>query len=396
VKPVDLNFAGAPFRNNSPYYLGYGIGAFLVVLFTVYNAWAYVSYSRSALHLEDAYAANRAKLETLRKESADLQSKIEKVDLGTLNGRAAFTNGLLERRRFSWTDLLNSLEEAQVYQVRLLSLLPRIQEKGILIDARAVAHDLKAMWNFQQNLQIHPKFRRVYPGGWTKSTEENEIVFNLAFNYFPQGAPEGAQGLTPQEAGLQDFVEAPGPSDEGGPGAQGEVPETPAPGAPPSPKKPPVSTVSKPAPAPPSPTVSQGRAPGTPPPSARLTSPDAKREAAKNTVPGSPADGPTAAAPKGAAPVMRAPGAGVVGAAAYGQGGAGSQFGQPGPTGAAGATGATGVSGATGASGNKPPRRVGRGPQPGSRGERPPPPAEPDVPTVPPAGSSGGNPGDTQ
>jgi hypothetical protein len=94
--------------------------------------------------------------------------------------------------------------------VRLLSLLPRIQEKGILIDARAVAHDLKSMWNFQQNLQIHPNFRRVYPGGWTKSTEQGEIVFNLAFNYFPQGAPEGAQGPTPQEAGLPDFVEAPG------------------------------------------------------------------------------------------------------------------------------------------------------------------------------------------
>jgi len=391
MRPVDLNFAGTPFRNNSPYYLGYGIGAFLVVLFTVYNAWAYVHYSRSALHLEDAYAANRAKLDTLRKEAADLQARIEKVDLGTLNGRATFTNGLLERRRFSWTDLLNSLEEAQVYQVRLLSLLPRIQEKGILIDARAVAQDLKAMWNFQQNLQNHPKFRRVYPGGWTKSTEENEIVFNLAFNYFPKGAPEGAQGLTPQEAGLEDFVEAPGPSAEAGAEGQGRE-EAPPPEAPPAPKKPPVSTAAKPAQAPPSPSVSQGHAPGAPPPSARLTSPDAKREAARSTLPPNPADGPTAGAQKG--PVMRAPGAGVVGAAAYGQGGANSQFGQPGPTGTAGATGPTGASGATGASGNK--RRVGRGPQPGSRGERPPPPPEPDVPTVPAAGGTGGDPGDTQ
>lgn len=369
MKAVDLNFARTPFRNNTPYYLGYGLGALLIVIFTAYNAWAYVNYSRSNLELETTYATNRAKLESLRREAIDLQSKIDKVDLGSLNGRAEFTNTLLERRRFSWTDLLNSLEEAQVYQVRLLSLLPRIQANGILIDARAVAHDLKSMWNFQQNLQIHPKFRRVYPGGWTKSTEEGEIVFNLAFNYFPQGAPEGAQGPTPQEAGLPGFVEAPGPGEnDGGEDAGNEVdeapPEVPAPQA----KKAPVTATSR-VPAGGVPTVDGGRirAGTSPPPGARL-SPDSRREDARAAT----------TAPAAADPIERPglpPATGTV-------------------AGSAAPSVPNGPSGATGATGNKP-HRVGRGLPPGSRGVRPtPPPRPPNANTLPAQVPEGGEPED--
>lgn len=377
MRPIDLNFAGTPFRNNTPYYLGYGLGALVLVIFTVFNAWAFVHYSRGNDTLGAAYAANRAKLESLRKESADLQAKIDKFDLGSMNSRAAFTNALLDRRRFSWTDLLNSLEEAQVYQVRLLSLIPRIQEKGILIDARAVAQDLKAMWNFQQNLQIHPKFRRVYPGGWTKSNEQGEIVFNLAFNYFPEGAPEGAQGLTPQEAGLEEFQEAPGPGGESGDEAQ-NTDDLPAEEPPPPPSKNPSKTAAvgsaTAAPSAGNPARGAASAPNT----AKVV-PDPRRpERGKESIPGMvPADSPTAAAANPAA----APAAGaslrppLTGFPTMAQ-----------PAGPTGATGASGV----------PTRRLGRGLPPGSGGVRPPPPPKTEVPTIPVAVPKDQDPGDDQ
>ena len=375
MRPVDLNFAGTPFRNNTPYYLGYGLGALVLAVFTVYNGWAYVHYSRGNDTLGAAYAANRAKLETLRKESADLQARIDKVDLGSMNSRAAFTNTLLERRRFSWTDLLNSLEEAQVYQVRLLSLIPRIQEKGIIIDARAVAQDLKAMWNFQQNLQNHPKFRRVYPGGWTKSTEQGEIVFNLAFNYFPQGAPEGAQGLTPQEAGLQEFVEAPGPGGEGGAEAR-NTDDLPAEEPPPTGSKKPSKTAASPAPGKP-PAAGPGRSAAAPPNTARTTTDPGRPGAGKETIPGMTADG---ANPAGAAAAPAGP---VAGASL-----------RPTLSGFPTVAQPAGPSGATGATGQ--PMRHGRGLPPGSRGVRPPPPPKPDVPTIPVNVPKDQDPGDDQ
>lgn len=369
MRPVDLNFSGTPFRNNTPYYTGYGLGALALVIFTVYNAWAFVHYSRGNDTLGQAYAENRAKLESLRHDAAELQGKIDKIDLGTMNARAAFTNSLLERRRFSWTDLLNSLEEAQVYQVRLLSLLPRIQEKGIIIDARAVAQDLKSMWNFEQNLQIHPKFRRVYPGGWTKSNEQGETVFNLAFNYFPQGAPEGAQGPTPQEAGLQDFVEAPGPGGgEVGEDA-GNTDDLPAEEPPPPPKNPSKSAGKNAPGSPATPGARVGSAPAPPAAGNRAA-------AGKDTIPGMSPD------PKAAAQDAAAPAAPPAAGASLRPSVAGfPTLAQPQPAGPAGATGATGT------------RHLGRGLPPGSHGVRPAPPPKTDVPMVPIAGSKDDDPG---
>jgi hypothetical protein len=236
MNAIDMNFATAPFRNNTPYYLGYGLGTLALIAFTTYNSWAFFAYSESRALLESDQAAKKVKLEQLYQDTARLQEQIKKENLEAVNSRAAFTNGLLDRRRFSWTDLLNSLEEIQPYQVRLLSLLPRIQDKGILIDARAVAKDLQAFWNFQQNLQNHPKFRRVYPGGYQRIEDTDEYIFNIQFNYFPKGAPADVEGIAPEEFQI---VQAPGAAaaGEGEEEAVEEEPPAPAPEAPPPPKR---------------------------------------------------------------------------------------------------------------------------------------------------------------
>lgn len=226
MRAVDLNFASTPFRNNTPYYLGYGLGAVLLVVFTCYNGYAFVHYSKSEAALESDHTKKQARLAELYADAGRIQREIGSKDLKGLNERAAFTNGLLLRRRFSWTGLLNSLEEVQPYQVRLLSLRPIVLQRGILIEARAVAKDLQAFWNFQQNLQNHQKFRRVYPAGYLKSSELGDYVFNISFNYFPDGVPAGVEGISPAALAREGIVQAPGSDEyEGGNGAAEEEEE---------------------------------------------------------------------------------------------------------------------------------------------------------------------------
>ena len=240
MKALDLNFASNPFRNHTPYYLGYGLGTLALAAFTAYNAYAFMSYSKNQAELESDYSRKKTRLEALYEQSGRLQGEITKRDIAALNDRAKFTNELLDRRRFSWTALLNSLEEVQPYQVRLMSLRPIIQPKGILIDARAVAKDLQAFWNFQQNLQNHVKFRRVYPAGYLRSDTAGEFIFNISFNYFPDGAPADFVGLTPEEAKI---VQAPG---SGRAGAAEEELEEEAEAAAPAPPPPAKSAGPKP------------------------------------------------------------------------------------------------------------------------------------------------------
>jgi hypothetical protein len=93
MKPVDLNFATTPFRNNTPYHLGYGLGALVIAALTAYNAYAYMSYSKSQAVLESDYAQKKARLESLY-QSGRLQERSEQ-DFD-LNERAAFTNKMLQ------------------------------------------------------------------------------------------------------------------------------------------------------------------------------------------------------------------------------------------------------------------------------------------------------------
>ncbi len=348
MNAIDINFASAPFRNNTPYWLGYGLGALALAGFTMFNSWAFFAYSESRAILETDHAAKKARVEQLYLDTARLQDLIKKENLEAINSRAAFTNSLLDRRRFSWTELLNNLEEVQPYQVRLLSLLPRIQDKGILVDARAVAKDLQAFWNFQQNLQNHPKFRRVYPGGYQRLEETDEYVFNVQFNYFPAGAPADVQGLTPDQFQI---VQAPGAA------AEGEVGE---------------EIVEEPPPPPPEP-ARKGALPGAR--GSDPTAPGAKGAAElAGAKPPQGAEVPPAGAPP-AAPTARvapppqpvpAPSAPVVGGIAPGQ-----QVG-PGANPAMNAPGAPVI------------RWPARGALPGSAGQRPPAAAKPEgLPKLP-------------
>jgi hypothetical protein len=216
VRAVDLNFASNPFRNNTPYYLGYTAAGALLLAFTLYNGYAFRTYSRGAAALEADQHKKRTQLEHYYGEAGKLQREIEKKDIKALNASADFTNGLLVRRRFSWTDLLNSLEEVQPYQVRLLSLRPIVMPRGILVDARAVAKDLQSFWNFQQNLQNHRKFRRVYPAGYLRSSELGEYIFNISFNYFPEGLQDSGEALSPAQLARERIVDAPGATEGDG------------------------------------------------------------------------------------------------------------------------------------------------------------------------------------
>jgi len=44
VQPLDLNLATRPFHNNTLHWLGYGLGAVLVIVMTFFNVDAYVDY----------------------------------------------------------------------------------------------------------------------------------------------------------------------------------------------------------------------------------------------------------------------------------------------------------------------------------------------------------------
>jgi len=234
VRPVGVNLASRPFQNNLLFYAGYGIAITGILAFTVFNGLTLVRHSRTVAELNGQLVEGRAALDELQSESVRLRKEIGSRNIPELSVKIQAANEVLLEREFSWTRLLNALEEALPYKVRLLELRPVVTPEGVLIQARGIARDLENFWMLQQHLQDHAMFRRVYPTGYAKQPGGGEFIFTISFNYFPdpqEAPPEGQQAavtpdtLTPSKArrlGVEDEEAA---GEAAGPDAAGEVPE---------------------------------------------------------------------------------------------------------------------------------------------------------------------------
>jgi len=234
MRPLDLNLASRPFHNNILPSIGIVAAVVLVVLFTGYNIVTFGRHSRTVASLNAELADGRGKMEQVEREAERLRRQIDSRNLGELGSRIKAANDILLKREFSWTRLLNSLEEAQPYKVRLLELRPAVTPEGVLIRARGIAKDLENLWELEQRLQDHPMFRRVYPDGYQKTPQAAEFMFTLSFNYFPnpEDAPPDGQpaAVTPETVAGQFVTPAAAESGEEAPAGEAPAEETPAAG----------------------------------------------------------------------------------------------------------------------------------------------------------------------
>jgi hypothetical protein len=202
---IDLNLATRPFENNFLPWTAYGLLALIVAGFTWYNVSAWMGVSSNLEEMNASFATEREEKGALQKAGDDYQKKIAATNLKDLRTRVLAANEVLAEREFSWTAMLNDLEQVLPYKVRLLELRPLVTAEGVLIEVRGVAKDLPNYWEFQQALQDHPKFRRIYPVGYSKGDPNSELTFALTFNYFahPEDAPPDTQpALAPGDAAV--------------------------------------------------------------------------------------------------------------------------------------------------------------------------------------------------
>lgn len=188
MKPLDLNLASRPFRNDTLLAVFYILTAVLLL------TWAVVSPLRYSGLLERKEIL-RAELQEMREgtqnfdqEAREYQEKIKTLPLEEMRERSGFAREVLEHRNFSWTTLFNNLEEPGVVpcDVRLMSLRPRYVENVMFIDVRGVSRKgHEGYSDFVTSLQRNPHFYSVNPRNLRRSPETGGYIFDMSFSYFP-------------------------------------------------------------------------------------------------------------------------------------------------------------------------------------------------------------------
>jgi Tfp pilus assembly protein PilN len=188
VRPIDINLATRPFRNNTLLWTSFGVAALALAALTVLNVWVFLGYGSSMRQHRQDFTSKEQRRDSLARDERLLSVKLTKLDFKGLAVQSEFANDAIRRRTFSWTRLFNRLEGVVPPTVMMTAIRPEIQAEGISIVAEGTAKDQEALLEFEEKLIRDIHFARIYPGSERREQRGQDLRFSLKFDYVPESA----------------------------------------------------------------------------------------------------------------------------------------------------------------------------------------------------------------
>jgi hypothetical protein len=189
MKPVTLNLASRPFRNNVIAGTVLGVVGAVIVIMTVANLWVYLGYGQSYAQLQLDQARDRAKISQMEAEEKRLAGEVRARDFRRVFERGKLASELIRKSAFSWTLLFNTLETVVPPDIVMTAIRPNISAEGIVIRIEGVAKQHLALLTFEERLLRHPAFSKVFPSNERQLNPSlPDITFLLTCDYLPEHA----------------------------------------------------------------------------------------------------------------------------------------------------------------------------------------------------------------
>ena len=223
MRPLDLNLASRPYRNNTLVWLAY-IGLFLAaVAFSYWNVSSYRHYrvELGALDLEQGNLAEEKRDLTTRHRK--ILNGIKKFDRVAIARRTNKANEVIEWRAFSWTRLFNRLGKVLPSNIKMTSVRPVFRKadrddeiddprRSMPVKGEGLARDWDALFELQSDLIENQWFGRVLPRHIDK-LDNGELAFAIEFAYYPDETVAAADRVATEEVVQADRATPP-PAEE--------------------------------------------------------------------------------------------------------------------------------------------------------------------------------------
>ena len=155
------NLSTRPFYNLRAVQMALGALAVLVMATTAANVILAVRLTSSEETL--GARADQAVQEStrLRAEAASLRAQINPNELEVVAGRAREANSIIDRRAFSWTELLAQFEEALPAEVRVVAVQPRLDGEVFVVSVVVQGRRAETLDEFIEALEAGGRFQDV-------------------------------------------------------------------------------------------------------------------------------------------------------------------------------------------------------------------------------------------
>jgi hypothetical protein len=186
LKPLHANLAATPYRDYRPLYAVVVVVSVLIAFLMLNNIDTYYRYVRETRSTRDQIARieNQVQSERRRADMASAQTK--GMDLVTLGKQTKFINAQLAERAFSWSELLDRLEDVMPNDVRITSIAPTFTETGIVrLNLQCEAKTDTGMVNTITRFQRNTHFANPFPTSEVSSASTGTWRFGLGVDYKP-------------------------------------------------------------------------------------------------------------------------------------------------------------------------------------------------------------------
>jgi Tfp pilus assembly protein PilN len=184
LKPLHLNLASQPYRDYRPVYAVVVVMSLLIAVLMLNNVDTYYRYKTETKTTRATIARleSQAEQEKARAQTADNQLK--SFNLAALGNETHFINARLAERAFSWSELLDRLEDVLPKDVRINNISPSFQNSQYVhLEMTFDSKTPDGMLNTITNLQKNRQFANPFPHN--ESQTDKGFAFTVGVDFKP-------------------------------------------------------------------------------------------------------------------------------------------------------------------------------------------------------------------
>lgn len=186
------NLSTRPFYNERAVQAVLAVLILLVAAATTFNIVQLVRLGARDSEFVGASREADARTRTLRQQVSRVKASINAEKVTRVSDAAREANGVIDRRVFSWTQLLNQLETALPPEVRILAVQPRVADTGeVTVGVKIEGRSVPAIDQFMDSLERTGAFADLL----ARQEQEHddgliETVIEGRYQPTPRGAAE--------------------------------------------------------------------------------------------------------------------------------------------------------------------------------------------------------------
>jgi type IV pilus assembly protein PilN len=192
MKTIHLNLAAKPYRDYRPVYMTVAVMGLITLVLFGYNVVTGYEYLIETEHTRAEIADLDRETASERERAKALEARIATIDVKALAGRSQFINAQIRERAFSFSALLDDMEQVLPHDVKLRDLNPVIDDKGkVRLTLSCVARKRDGMVEMLDRLYADEAFEHAFPRS-ERVEDDGTVHFQVDVEYLP-GAAEVAR-----------------------------------------------------------------------------------------------------------------------------------------------------------------------------------------------------------